>query len=142
MADQIEDLIREIAAKHGLAVSRDDPILVLQTINIRLMLDSSAALKDQLDHFKEEIETISMRWRTDAKEKADRVLNTALAAGNETMRAAFLQNAEDTTERVRAAIEDSFLMMNNASGAANRTAILNLIASCITMLAALIIVFA
>ena len=32
MADQVEELIKEIAAKHGIAVSRDDPILVLQTI--------------------------------------------------------------------------------------------------------------
>lgn len=43
MNDEIEELIKEIAAKHGIAVSRDDPILVLQTINKRLMEDSSKA---------------------------------------------------------------------------------------------------
>lgn len=43
MSDQIEELIKEIAAKHGIAVSRDDPILVLQTINNRLMQNSSKA---------------------------------------------------------------------------------------------------
>ncbi len=34
MTDPIEELIKEIAAKHGIAVSRDDPILILQTINV------------------------------------------------------------------------------------------------------------
>ena len=33
MADQMEELIKEIAAKHGITVPRDDPILFLQTIN-------------------------------------------------------------------------------------------------------------
>ena len=43
MSDQLEELIKEIASKHGIAVSRDDPILVLQTINNRLLQDSSKA---------------------------------------------------------------------------------------------------
>ena len=83
MADQIEELIREIAAKHGIAVARDDPILVLQTINNRLLLESATTQRNQLEHFKEELEAVSMRWRTDAKEKADR----ALSASKEAMRA-------------------------------------------------------
>ena len=41
--DKIEELIREIAAKHGIAVGRDDPILILQTINMKLMQDSASA---------------------------------------------------------------------------------------------------
>ena len=45
MADQVEELIKEIAAKHGIAVSRDDPILILQTINARLMQDSAIHLR-------------------------------------------------------------------------------------------------
>ena len=52
--DKIEELIREIAVKHGIAVGRDDPILILQTINTRLMQDSQAAQQEILDRFKEE----------------------------------------------------------------------------------------
>ena len=39
----VEELIQEIALKHGITVSRDDPILILQTINKRLMEDSAKA---------------------------------------------------------------------------------------------------
>ena len=53
MGDQTEELLREIAAKHGIAVARDDPILVLQTINSRLMQESARAQQVQLDRFKE-----------------------------------------------------------------------------------------
>ncbi len=55
-ADKIEDIIKEIAVKHGIAVGRDDPILILQTINERLMQDSAAAQQEILDRFKEELE--------------------------------------------------------------------------------------
>lgn len=141
MADQIEDLIREIAAKHGIAVSRDDPILVLQTINSRLMLDSSAAHQVQLNHFKEELELISMRWRTDAKDKADRILNAALSASKEAMHASVMQSAEAASERVRSAMNESLARAESAASMANRSAILNVAASCITMLAGTILLF-
>jgi hypothetical protein len=48
MADPIEELIKEIAAKHGIAVSRDDPILILQTINTRLLQESAKAQQAML----------------------------------------------------------------------------------------------
>ena len=71
MADQVEELIKEIAAKHGIAVSRDDPILILQTINNRLLQDGAEAQQAQLDQFKQEMEALSMRWENDAKGKAE-----------------------------------------------------------------------
>jgi len=37
MNEEIDELIKEIAVKHGIAVGRDDPIIILQTINNRLM---------------------------------------------------------------------------------------------------------
>jgi hypothetical protein len=75
MADQVEELIKEIAAKHGIAVSRDDPILILQTINARLMQDSAKAQQVMLDQYKEELEALALRWGNDAKTKAERILN-------------------------------------------------------------------
>jgi cell division septum initiation protein DivIVA len=80
MADPIEDLIREIAAKHGIAVSRDDPILILQTINTRLLQDSAKAQQVMLDQYKEELEALALRWGNDARDKAERILNASLAA--------------------------------------------------------------
>ena len=102
MADQVEELIKEIAAKHGIAVSRDDPILVLQTINNRLMQDSSKAQQAQLDQYKEELEALALRWGTDAKDKAERILNAALTASKGAMDKAMQENAKSTAATVRA----------------------------------------
>ena len=48
-ADKIEETIKDIAVKHGIALGRDDPILILQTINDRLMQDSATAQRDILE---------------------------------------------------------------------------------------------
>ena len=85
MSTEVEELIKEIAVKHGIAVGRDDPIMILQTINARLMQDSQKAQQEMLDTFKSELEEMSHRWGIDAKEKAERILNASLAASKDAM---------------------------------------------------------
>ena len=84
-ADRTEEIIKEIAVKHGIAIGRNDPILVLQTLNERLLQDSATAQEKILERFKEEMEAISHRWSEDAKQKAEKTLNAALTAGREAM---------------------------------------------------------
>jgi hypothetical protein len=141
MSDQIEELIREIAAKHGIAVSRDDPILVLQTINNRLLLDSSTAQQAQLEHYKSEIEALSTRWQIDAKSKADRTLNAALAAGHSAIQNILEMNAEKFSLRVSEELEGASAKIENAVENARRVAFQNLIASLITLGAGIVVTF-
>ncbi|PHV39227.1 conjugal transfer protein TraM [Janthinobacterium sp. BJB304] len=136
MGDQTEELLREIAAKHGIAVARDDPILVLQTINSRLMQDSARAQQVQLDRFKEEMEELSRRWSTDAREKAERIVNAALAAAREAMAAAMLEGGQQAARAARQEIDGALLQLARPVRAAHAIAVLNVAASCLAMLAA------
>jgi len=130
--DKIEQLIREIASKHGIAVARDDPILVLQTINHRLLQDSVVAQQAMLDQYKQELEGIGNRWGMDAHEKAERVLNAALEASRETMG----QLVQASAKAASAAIEEKIsIVMAGADTTATRAyraAFLNLGAACLT----------
>jgi nucleoid DNA-binding protein len=132
----VDELIKEIAAKHGIAVSRDDPILVMQTINNRLMQDSSKAQQVQLDHYKEELEALALRWGTDAKSKAECILNAALSASKDAMNQAMQENAKRTAASVRAEVDLILGRMANQLKDAQRIAWLNIAASCITLAAA------
>ena len=98
--DEIADLLKEIAAKHHLLIGRDDPILVLQTINNRLMQNSAKAQQEQLEAFRSEMESISQQWSQDAKVKADRALSASVNAATE----AALQVLEATSASAAAAI--------------------------------------
>lgn len=136
MSDQVEELIKEIAAKHGIAVSRDDPILVLQTINNRLMQDSSKAQQAQLDVYKEELEALALRWGNDAKGKAERILNASLSASKDAMGKIMEEGAKATAASVRAEIDAAVASIAKPIRAARRIGVLNVVASCITLLAA------
>jgi chlorite dismutase len=132
----VDELIKEIAAKHGIAVSRDDPILVMQTINHRLMQDTSKAQQAQLDHYKEELEALALRWGTDAKSKAECILNAALSASKDAMHQAMQDNAKSTAASVRTEVDLILSRIASQLQDAQRIALLNIVASCITLAAA------
>lgn len=134
--DPLEELIKEIAAKHGIAVSRDDPILVLQTINNRLMQDSSKAQQVQLDHYKEELEALALRWGNDVKTKSERILNASLVASKDAMGRVMQEGAKATAKSVRVEIEAALAGVASQIQDARRISKLNVMASCITLLAA------
>lgn len=136
MTDPVEELIKEIAARHGIAVSRDDPILVLQTINSRLMQDSAKAQQVQLDHYKEELESLALRWGNEAKGKAERIVNTSLAASKEAMGQILQDAAKATAASLRAEMDAALAGVAAPIQDARRIAMLNIVASCITLLAA------
>jgi hypothetical protein len=138
MSDQIEELIREIAAKHGIAVARDDPILVLQTINNRLLQDSAKAQQAQLDTYKEELEGLMLRWTRDAREKAERILNVSLAASKETMEQMMKQGADATTSAFQAEMEVLVRRVCVPHREVRMIGIMNIFASAMTMLAVLL----
>lgn len=107
MTDKVEETIKEIAAKHGIAVGRDDPILILQTINDRLMRESTEAQQVILDSFKSELEEIAYRWGEDAKTKAERTLNAALTASKQAMATSMQEGAKLAAETAKREVEKS-----------------------------------
>ena len=127
--DKIEELIREIAVKHGIAVGRDDPILILQTINTRLMQDSQAAQQEILDRFKEELEAIAHRWGDDAKGKAERTLNAALAASKEAMAKGMQDGGKAAAEAVRRELEAAAAQLAAPIREARRVSYMNIVAA-------------
>jgi hypothetical protein len=142
MSDQIDDLIRLIAERHGIAVSRDDPIFVLQTMNDRLMQDSLKAQQAQLAAYKEELEGLALRWSEDAKGKAERILNVALAGSKGAMSQLMDEGARRTGESVRAEIDASLAGLDTTIRDCARIGVLNVVAACITLVAAALAMWA
>jgi hypothetical protein len=142
MSDQIDDLIRLIAERHGIAVSRDDPIFVLQTMNDRLMQDSLKAQQAQLAAYKEELEGLALRWGEDAKGKAERILNVALAGSKGAMNQLMDEGARRSADFVRAEIDASLASLDTTVRDCARIGVLNVVAACITLVAAALAMWA
>ncbi|HNK49078.1 MAG TPA: conjugal transfer protein TraM [Nitrospira sp.] len=142
MTDLVEELIKEIAAKHGIAVSRDDPILILQTINTRLLQDSAKAQQVMLDQYKEELEALALRWGNDARDKSERILNASLMASKGAMAKVMQEGAREAAGVVRGEVDAALGRVAGAMRDARRIGALNVVASCITCLAAAVALWA
>lgn len=139
--DPTDALIREIAVKHGIAVSRDDPILVLQTINQRLLEDSARAQQSQLDQFQAELDALSLRWGNDARARAERTVHVALVASQESLALALSTSASATTAVLRAETDSILTRLAAPVATLRRTALLGVVASWITLLAAALVLW-
>jgi hypothetical protein len=138
---EVEELIKEIATKHGIAVGRDDPILILQTINNRLMQDSQKAQQEMLDQFKSELESLSLRWSVDAKEKAERILNASLSASKESMEQLMQAGATEIVATIKSEVDASLSRISGPIRNANRIGLMNILASCLTIMAAAVLLW-
>ena len=127
------DLLKEIAAIHGIGISRDDPLLILQTLNKRLMEDNAKVQQEMLDRHKEEIEVLAKRWSDEAKNKAEKILNAALDASQKMMAKAAQEGGSSVAAVVNKEIEGS---LNRAVRTCRGLVIANVIAAAITLVAA------
>ena len=136
MANPVEELIQEIAAKHGIAVSREDPIFVLHTINQRLLQDSAKTQQAMLDQYKEELGAIAQAWASDAQAKAERVLNAAIAGSKEAAGKIMREGATAAAASVRGEVDAALGRLAGTLRHTCRLGVLNLVASVVTLAAA------
>ena len=134
--DDIDGVIAEVARGHGIAIGRDDPILVLRTMNQRLLRESTVAQQALLDAYKEELEALASRWSEEATGRADRVLQAAVAGVQETMASSVQEGASQVTAALRTEVDAALARVAHRMQDARRIAILNLVAACITLVAA------
>ena len=104
---KLQEAIQDIAVRHGVVLSKDDPILILQTMNERLLEENRQAQQNLLVQFKEEMENISSQWKEDANEKAEKILNAALESSKEAMTRLLQESTHESTQTMKKIITDS-----------------------------------
>lgn len=81
--DPILQIIEEVAVKHGFALDRDDPVLLIYTINRRLMESSAEIQLAMLDRYRTDMKGLAQEWETRAVRQANSTLETILASTKE-----------------------------------------------------------
>lgn len=132
----MDEAIQQIASVHNVAVSKDDPIMILHTMNERLIQDSTAAQQDLLDNFKSEIELSVSELSMAAKNHSDRVLNSTLESSKTQIARVMEEQSNMIIERWKADLNAGLQETSKTIATLRQTAILNIIASFITLIAA------
>ncbi len=120
MSDKLNETIQAIAVKHGVVLGKDDPILILQTMNDRLLEENRKAQEELLAKFKEEMENISCQWKDDAREKAEKVLNVALAQSKEAMARLLSESTSESVQVMQRMLSNSLLEARELSQQARK----------------------
>ncbi|AOA09221.1 conjugal transfer protein TraM [Pseudomonas sp. TMW 2.1634] len=141
MADDLESLRQEIFRVHGISVGKDDPIMILFTLNNRLLAEGAKAQEEQLEQFKSELEGIAYQWGNDAKEKAERILNASLTASKEAMASLMKASASEAAKTMQAEFDKALRRAEAPAQTARNLVVLNVAASVITLAAALLVVW-
>lgn len=100
MSDDTAALVQEIATRHGVLIGKDDPILILQTMNQKLLEEHASSQDALLGQFKSCLEEMLARQNHESKDKSERMLNASLLAARESAQLLL----QETTESVRSAM--------------------------------------
>ncbi len=136
--DPTDDLLKEIASKHGVALDREDPILIVQTLHARLLADSQSAQQAMLEDYRTTLESLLDRWSAETTAKAERIVTASLTATTETMKT---QMATTTTNVAHAIQKEVTVVMDETESRMRRATVgyLNLLAALVTFLSAVVV---
>lgn len=127
--EKIDKVIQQIASVHGVAVSKDDPIMILHTMNERLISDSKAAQQELLDNFRSQLEVTVSELSMAAKNHSDRVLNSTIQTSKTEISRVMEEQSNIIIERWKADLHAEFNEACKTMTTSRQTAILNIIAS-------------
>lgn len=137
--DPTEDLLKEIASKHGVALDRQDPILIVQTMHARLLAESTSAQQAMLEDYRKTLEALLERWSAETKTRAERIVTASLTAGTETMKAQMATHTTDVASAIRKEVTTVLEQTETKMRRATTLGYLNLLAALVTFVAAVVV---
>lgn len=96
-----EEVVAEVARKNGIGLRKYDMVMTLVTIMNRIGDDYLTATKKTLEDYQRSHEQIAHRWRQDATDRAEQVLNATLKASQEAMAMGMAEGAAQVVAIVR-----------------------------------------
>lgn len=137
--DPTDDLLKEIASKHGVALDRADPILIVQTMHTRLLAESQHAQQALLEDYRKTLEALLDRWGVEIKAKAERIVTASLTASTETMKAQMAAHTTDVAGSIRNEVTGVLEQSETRIRRATTLGYLNLLAALVMLLAVVIV---
>ena len=137
--ERTDELLKEIAAKHGVALDREDPILIVQTLHIRLLAESRHAQHAMLDDYRKTLEAMLERGGAETTAKAERIVTASLTATTETMKAEMATHTTDLARAIRKEVTEVLKTTETQMRRATTVGYVNLLAALVTFLSAVVV---
>lgn len=143
MSQEIEKVIQDIAKIHNISIGRDDPILILYTINEMLLKRATEAQENQLKAFQEEIQLSMKQLSEESKDKAEKVITAALNASRANIERATNEQIDSFNNQLTKTLNGSLIefktILSNESAKGMQLAKFSMIASIFALASAVIV---
>ncbi len=138
--EELKEIEKLIAQTHGFYLSKDDPILILYTLNKLIMKENIHVLSRAMKNFKEEMALEALKWSDSSNISAEKIFSMTLNAHEIEMNKFF----EKITAKITTEIGDHYSSTKKQEifgrDSLKLALIMNFIASFITLASALIVV--
>ncbi|WP_047533055.1 hypothetical protein [Shewanella sp. ZOR0012] len=143
MNKDIENVIQDIAKIHNITIGRNDPILILYTINEMLLKRATEAQENQLKAFQEEIQLSMKQLSEESKDKAEKVISAALNASRANIERATSEQIDSFNNQLTKTLNGSLIefktILSNESAKGMQLAKFSMIASIFALASAVIV---
>lgn len=136
MNDELDALIKRIASEHGIALSQDDPVLMMHTLNKVLLEQNQQAHAQLLNQYEAVLQKNFNQWHSYASKKANALIyaqqNKASSSNDQTAE----QCMQLISEKIRIAINHEIRDLTRIS---RQAAIMNLLAAVLVLISVVLV---
>lgn len=134
--DGLEALTKRIASEHSIVLTKDDPILMMHTLNEVLLEQNEKAHAELLNKYEAILQESFNQWQTVASKKANALISAQqnnISKSNESL---IDQNMQLISEKIRIAINHEIRDLTRIS---RQAAIMNLLAAILVLISVVIV---
>ena len=136
--DKLDTLIKRIASEHGIVLTKDDPVLMMHTLNEVLLEQNEKAQAELLNKYEAILQENFSQWQTFASKKANVLINAQQSHFSKNNDQPIDQSVQQISEKIRVAINHEVRELTRIS---RQAAIMNLLAAVLVLVSVVIVVF-
>ncbi|TWA81538.1 transcriptional activator TraM [Azospirillum brasilense] len=136
----VDEAIKEVALRHGVSLGRNDPVLVVLTINEMMLKDAKEQQERLLAGFQSDLEGAMTRLGVEMTDKAERTVAAAVRAARDTLSTQAEEHARRSAALFDAAATKAADAVIQASNGVKPIAVLSFGSALVAVAAAVIAV--
>lgn len=140
MSNGTEELIRSIAEKTGVMLTKNDPILLLFHANMHLLSEQTQEQENMLRQFASTLQESQQLWNEEAKKQSSKAITAAIQAAVNEMDKLAEQRTNKVTEGIAEILKPTIQKFSADVNRSNMVGMLNIAASGLTLAAVAIAV--
>ena len=136
--DKLDALIKRIASEHGIVLTKDDPVLMMHTLNEVLLEQNEKAQAELLNKYEAILQENFSQWQTFASKKANVLINAQQSHFSKNNDQLTDNGMQQVSEIIRITINHEIRELTRIS---RQAAIMNLLAAILVLVSVVIVVF-